>query len=334
MRIVVDAMGGDHAPGEVIQGALDACRDDQNINIILVGQEKEIIKHLPVDYDRERISIHHCEEIIGMEEHPATTYRRKKDASITVATRLLKEKMGDALVSAGSTGAQMVAALFGLGRIKGIDRPAIVTVIPSLKGPKLLLDAGANADCKPENILQFAKMGSVYAEKVINIIKPSIGLISNGTEPNKGNDLTIKAYELLKNDANINFLGNVEGRELLTGEADVFVCDGFVGNIMLKVLEGTAGGMISLLKEELKKNMRSKLGAILLAPALRKIKSRLDYSEYGGAPLLGVDGISIICHGSSKAYAIKNAIYVASACVNKGVVKFLGDSINKGKDGE
>jgi glycerol-3-phosphate acyltransferase PlsX len=333
MKIVVDAMGGDHAPGEIVQGALNACNIDKELNIILVGQEKAITQFLPQDYDKTRIVIHNCEEVIEMDEHPATAYRQKKDASITVATRLVKEKNGDALISAGSTGAQMVAALFGLGRIKGIERPAIATVIPSLKGVKLLLDAGANADCKPENLAQFAEMGSIYTEKILRINTPRVGLVSNGTEETKGNELTVKAHELLKNTPNINFIGNVEGRDVFTGDADVLVCDGFVGNVILKVLEGTAGGIFSFLKEELKNNTRSKLGALLLAPALKKMKGHLDYSEHGGAPLLGVNGISIICHGSSKAYAIQNAIRVASDCVKKGVVELLIDRINKEKGG-
>lgn len=334
MKIVVDAMGGDHAPEEIVKGALQALDIDRELHIILVGQEKEISRCLPADFDRERITIHHCEEVIEMDEHPAQAYRRKKDASITVATRLVKEGKGDALISAGSTGAQMVAALFGLGRIKGIDRPAICTVIPGLVKPKLLLDAGANADCKPENLFQFAIMGSIYAEKILEIKNPRVALVSNGTEATKGNELTLKAHELLSNNADLHFVGNIEGRDILQDTADVLVCDGFVGNIMLKVLEGTAGGLFSLLKDELTRNTRSKLGALLLAPGLKKVKARLDYAEYGGAPLLGTDGISVICHGSSRAYAIQNAIRVASTCVQKDVVKYMQESINIVKGGE
>jgi glycerol-3-phosphate acyltransferase PlsX len=328
MRIVVDAMGGDHAPREIVEGAIQALHLEQELEIILVGQETVISEFLPVNYDRERLTIHHCEEVIAMNEHPALAYRKKKDASITVATRLVKENKGDALVSAGNTGAQMVASLFGLGRLKGIDRPAIGTVMPGLSEPKLLLDAGANANCRPEHLVQFAMMGSVYAKKILGISEPRVGLVSNGTEPTKGSDLTLKTYELLQQISGLNFVGNVEGRNFLSGDVDVLVCDGFVGNIILKVLEGTAGSIFTVLKEELQVNLRSKMGAFLLLPALQRVKARMDYTEYGGAPLLGVKGISIICHGSSNAYAIQNAIRVACLCVEKNMVQALQESIS------
>ncbi|MGI6587642.1 MAG: phosphate acyltransferase PlsX [Peptococcia bacterium] len=327
MRIVIEAMGGDHAPHAIVQGAIQALSLEQNLELILVGQEKAIKQCLPKKFDAERLSIHHCEEVIAMDEHPALAYRQKKEASITVATRLVKEKKGDAVISAGNTGAQMVAALFGLGRLSGIDRPAIGTVMPGLLKPKLLLDAGANVSCKPENLLQFAEMGSVYAEKILGISTPRVGLVSNGTEPSKGNELTLKAYELLQKKTELNFIGNVEGRDIFSGAVDVLVCDGFVGNVILKVLEGTGEGIFSLFKEELQKNVRSKTGAFLLLPALKRIKARLDYAEYGGAPLLGVKGLSIICHGSSNAYAIQNAIRVASLCIKKNMVQALQESI-------
>jgi len=328
MRIVIDAMGGDHAPKEIIEGAVRALNLDQELELILVGQETIISEILPVNYDRARLTIHHCEEVIAMDEHPALAYRQKKDASITIATRLVKEKKGDALVSAGNTGAQMVASLFGLGRLKGIDRPAIGTVMPGLSEPKLLLDAGANANCRPEHLVQFAMMGSIYAEMILGISEPRVGLVSNGTEPTKGSDLTLKTYELLQKNSGLNFVGNIEGRELLSGDVDVLVCDGFVGNVILKVLEGTAGGIFTILKEELQKNMRSKMGAFLLLPAFQRIKARMDYTEYGGAPLLGVKGISIICHGSSNAYAIQNAIRIACLCVENKMVQALQESIS------
>lgn len=329
MRIVVDAMGGDYAPKEIVQGAVQALSFAPELHIILVGQEKEIQKCLPEQYPRERVSIHHCEEVITMDEHPALAYRRKKDASITVCTRLVKEKAGDALVSAGSTGAQLVASLFGLGRIEGIERPAIATVIPGAQKPKLLLDAGANADCKPENLLQFALMGSIYVKEILGVKNPAVGLVSNGTEETKGSELVLKTHELLKNNPDLHFWGNVEGREILQGPADVLVCDGFVGNVILKVLEGTASTLFGLLKQELKKNLRTKAGALLLAPGLKAIKARLDYAEHGGAPLLGVNGISIICHGSSNAYAIQNAVLAATRCVQKDVVNKLTQGMER-----
>lgn len=329
MKIVVDAMGGDYAPQEIVQGALQVLQADPELHIILVGRETAIRQYLPESYDRDRLTIHHCEEVITMDEHPAQAYRRKKDASITVAARLVKEKEGDAFISAGSTGAQLAASLFGLGRIKGVERPAIATVIPGAEKPKLLLDAGANADCKPENLVQFALMGSIYAEEIIGVANPAVGLVSNGTEETKGSELVLTVHEILKKNPHLNFLGNVEGREILQGSADVLVCDGFVGNVILKVLEGTAGTLFSLIKEELKRNIRTKAGALLLAPGFKGIKARLDYAEHGGAPLLGVNGISIICHGSSKAYAIQNAIIAAKRCVQKGVVDKLTERMEK-----
>lgn len=330
MIIAVDAMGGDHAPEEIIKGALEALCDDENLRLILVGKKEEITPLVPnelLEDSKQRVAIHDCREVIGMAEHPATAYRKKKDASITVATRLVRNKQAQAVVSAGSTGAQMVAALFELGRLSGVDRPAIIIVLPTLKGPKILLDGGANADCKPENLVQFASMGELYARKILGIKNPKVGLINIGEEPTKGNELSVKTYELLKNSTGINFTGNIEAREILAGNIDVMVCDGFVGNIILKVVEGTAGSIFSLLKEELTRDLQSKIGALLLKPRLKSLKGRLDYAEYGGAPLLGVNGVSIICHGSSKADAIKNAIRVAQSCVKVDFVQELQENI-------
>lgn len=323
MRIAVDAMGGDHAPKEIIEGSLQALNLSNDLHIILVGQEEEIKKYLPNNITPARVSIVHCTEVIAMDDHPATAYRKKKDASITVATRLVKEGKADAIVSAGSTGAQMVAALFGLGRIEDIDRPAIGTIFPTLLGPKLLLDAGANTDCRPENLVQFARMGRVYVQQILGIEDPKLALISNGEEPTKGNELTIKTHELLKDSTGLNFVGNIEGRDVLSGKYDVMVCDGFVGNTILKVLEGTASTIFTLLKEEVNKSTRSKIGALLMIPALKGLKRRMDYSAYGGAPLLGVKGVSIICHGSSKAPAIMNAVRVGMECVENDFVGAL-----------
>lgn len=332
MIIAVDAMGGDHAPEEIIKGSLAALAQYQDLHIIFVGKEEIIKTMVPEEYlkgNNSRISIHNCEEVIGMHEHPATAYRKKKDASITIATKLVKEQKANAVVSAGSTGAQMVAGLFGLGRLKGVDRPAIVIALPTLNGVKVMLDVGANADCKPENLLQFAQMGSRYAEDVIGIKEPQVGLVNIGEEETKGNELTIKTYELLKSNNKIRFMGNIEGRDILAGKADVMVCDGFVGNIVLKVIEGTAGALFSLLKEEFTRDIKSKTAAYFLKPGLKKLKGSLDYAEYGGAPLLGVNGVSIICHGSSKADAIKNAIRVAIDCLENSFVQRLQDSITE-----
>jgi len=321
MRIALDAMGGDYAPEEVIKGAAEAVNSPDIEKIFLVGH-REIISQY-VDDNNPKLKIIHASEVITMDDHPGLAYRRKKDASISVATKLVKKGEAHAVISAGSTGAQMVAAIFGLGRIKGVERPAIGTVLPTLSGGKLLLDAGANADCKVENLLQFAQMGSLYVEKVLGIENPRVVLVNIGSEETKGNELTIKAYEKLIKMESVNFTGNIEGRNIPQGTADVMVCDGFVGNVVLKVIEGMAAAFGTLLKEEIDKSLRTKMGALLMLPALKGLKARMDYSEYGGAPLLGVDGISIICHGSSKAKAIANAIGVANECHSQGFLDVL-----------
>jgi phosphate acyltransferase len=312
MRIAVDAMGGDYAPQEVVAGALEAAQAYPDLEIILVGQPealKPFIQTLP-----ENIAIHPASEVVGMDEHPATAVRRKKDSSIVVATRLVKEGNASAVVSAGSTGAQMAAALFGLGRIKGIERPAIATVLPTAQGGKLVLDVGANPDAKPKHLYQYGLMGSIYANKILHIDSPKVALLNIGSEETKGNELALASYELLKH-APVNFVGNIEGRDIPKGTADVVVCDGFVGNIVLKFAEGLALSLFGMIKEQITASPSRKLGALLVKPGLKEIAKVMDYAEYGGSPLLGVDGVSIVCHGSSKAKAIRNAIRVARECV-------------------
>ena len=246
-------------------------------------------------------------------------YGRKKDASLTVAARLVKDKEAAGLVSAGNTGACMAAALFIIGRIKGIERPAITSLMPTVKGICLMVDVGANVDCRPSHLAQFAQMGAIYAQRVLGRPNPRVGLLNIGEEPSKGNDAAQKAYQLLSC-ADINFIGNIEGRDIPGGEADVVVCDGFVGNIVLKFAEGLGLGMFSMLKEELTASLPRKLAAAVLRPGLAKIKKKMDYAEYGGAPLLGVKGTVIIAHGSSNAKAIRNAIRVAKEAASNGVV--------------
>jgi phosphate acyltransferase len=312
MRIAVDAMGGDYAPQEVVAGALEAAQAYPDLEIILVGQPealKPFIQTLP-----ENITIHPASEVVGMDEHPATAVRRKKDSSIVVATRLVKEGNASVVVSAGSTGAQMAAALFGLGRIKGIERPAIATVLPTAQGGKLVLDVGANPDAKPKHLYQYGLMGSIYANKILHIDSPKVALLNIGSEETKGNELALASYELLKH-APVNFVGNIEGRDIPKGTADVVVCDGFVGNIVLKFAEGLASSLFGMIKEQITASPSRKLGALLVKPGLKEIAKVMDYAEYGGSPLLGVDGVSIVCHGSSKAKAIRNAIRVARECV-------------------
>lgn len=327
MKIAVDAMGGDHAPEEIIKGAIIAAEASPDVQIILVGQKEHMQKFLSGSLPK-NISQYEASEVIAMDEHPANAVRKKKDSSIVVATRLVKQGEADAVVSAGSTGAQMAAALLGLGRIKGIERPAIATILPTPEGGKLILDVGANMDATPEQLCQYGLMGSIYATKILGISKPRVGLLNVGAEEGKGNDLTQKAYQLLKVSP-INFIGNVEGRDVPYGRADVVVCEGFTGNILLKTAEGLAGVLFQQIKEKITSNMVRKLGALAVKPGLKEIAQMMDYAEYGGAPLLGVNGISIICHGSSKAKAITNAIRVAQECVQVRLIEQIRDDLPK-----
>ena len=325
MRIALDAMGGDYAPAEIVKGALLAAKE-YNQEIVLVGDKSAIEEQLSGDFADGLITVEHAPEVIEMGEHPAAAIRRKRSSSIVVANALVKQGAAAAVISAGNTGAAMAASLFGLGRIEGIDRPAISTVVPTLKGLMVLVDAGANVDCKPHHLKQFALMGSIYAEKVLNIPNPRVKLINIGSEEGKGNELTQTVYRMLKEMDNINFAGNIEGRELLHGDTDVAVCDGFVGNVVLKTVEGAAAAMVRMVKEGLNSSA-SNIAPESLNEAFLGITRRMDYSEYGGAPLLGVNGVSIISHGSSKARAIKNAVCVAKESVENGLVAAIKDSI-------
>lgn len=327
MRIAVDAMGGDYAPEEIINGTLMAAETWPDLELVLVGKQERISPFFK-GMKPTNISLVEASEEIGMDEHPANAVRKKKDASIVVATRLVKLREADAVVSAGSTGAQMAAALLGLGRIKGIERPAIGTVLPTAEGGKLILDVGANLDASPEHLSQYALMGSIYAEKILRISNPRVGLLNIGSEEGKGNELTQKTYPLLK-EAQINFIGNIEGRDVPYGRADVVVCEGFVGNVMLKTAEGLAGVFVQLIKERITSTMIRKLGAMAVKPGLKEFAQMMDYAEYGGAPLLGVNGISIICHGSSKTKAIFNAIRVAQECVQVRLIEQIRADLPK-----
>ena len=319
MKIAVDAMGGDYAPREIVMGALEASRE--GLEVILLGDRDSILKELG-NGKRDLIEIVHTTETIAMGEQPANAVRKKKDSSIVKGVQLVKEGKASAFVSAGSTGAVMAAALLGLGRIKGIDRPAIASVIPGLKGGTVLLDVGANMDCKPKNLQQFDIMGYLYANRILGIDNPRVGLLNVGEEETKGNDLTLDSLPLLKGLA-VNFIGNVEGRDIFNGMADVVVCDGFVGNVVLKAGEGLAMSLMKMVKEELTRNWLSKIGTVMALPALKEIRKRVDDAEYGGAPLLGVNGVVIVCHGSSRAFAVKNAIRVAAGAVSSGMVNAI-----------
>nr|WP_092067516.1 phosphate acyltransferase PlsX [Dendrosporobacter quercicolus]NSL46631.1 phosphate acyltransferase PlsX [Dendrosporobacter quercicolus DSM 1736]SDL58045.1 phosphate:acyl-[acyl carrier protein] acyltransferase [Dendrosporobacter quercicolus] len=330
MRIAVDAMGSDYAPEQIVLGAIEAARE-YCCEILLVGDQEEIEKILHKNDIRGlNIRVQHASEVIEMHEHPGAAVRKKKDASVVVATKLVKDRECAAVISAGSTGAGVAAALFGLGRIKGIDRPTIATPIPNINGATVLLDSGANVDSKPRHLVQSAIMGSLYAEYVLGIKNPRVGLLNIGEEETKGNEQALATYPLLKQLKTIHFIGNAEGRDIPRGTVDVVVCDGFVGNVVLKFSEGLAGAMLQLLKDTIKSSgLLTKLASLMVLPALKTLKKKIDYAEYGGAPLLGVDGCFIICHGSSKAKAIKNAIRVAIEFTDNKVVEHIRENIAK-----
>lgn len=322
MKIAVDVMGTDYGPAEIIKGVLQAV-SEYGCDVVLVGDQEVIRRELARDHQENnpRVTIHHASQVIEMQDHPGISVKKKKDASIVVATHLLHEKECDALVSSGSTGAAVASALFGLGRIRGIERPAIATVIPNVKGATVLVDSGAKVDAKPEQLVQNAIMGSIYAELQLGIPQPRVGLLNIGEEETKGNEQCLATYPLLKKDLHIHFIGNVEGRDINKGTVDVVVCDGFVGNVVLKTMEGLAAAVMEILKKTLMESgLFAKLGALLMKPALLRMKKQMDASEYGGALLMGVRAPFIICHGSSKAKAIKNAVRVAIELTRKDVV--------------
>ena len=312
IKIAVDAMGSDHAPAVEIDGAVQAA-DQFGIPIVLVGQEDRIHDFLG-RHNTKGLSIEvvHASEVITMEESAATAARRKKDSSIRVAARQMRDSLVSGIVSAGNTGAVMATVKMVLGALPVVDRPALSTVLPTQKGkPAILLDVGANVDCKPHHLEQFAIMGDIYSRAIFGIRRPRVGLLSIGEEDSKGNELTKEAFKSLKR-APINFIGNVEGRDIFKGDVDVIVCDGFTGNVALKLSEGLIETFTAMLGRELQKTLSAKVGYIFAQNAFREFRRRLDYSEYGGAPLLGVKGITIVCHGRSNANAIKNAIRVAN----------------------
>lgn len=322
-RIAIDAMGGDFAPDEVVAGAIRA-REELGVEILLVGDQARIERAIQqhVATLPEGITIVPAEGMIEMCEEPLTSLRRKPKASINVAMKLVKKDQADAVVSAGHSGAAMAAALLKLGRLKGIDRPAIGAVFPTLKADKsvLVLDVGANVDCRPRFLEQFAVMGSVYSRSVLGVDEPQVGLLNIGEEASKGNDLALQTHQLLQNRSGINFVGNAEGRDVLSGDFDVVVCDGFVGNVLLKFAEAVGDVLLQILREELPRGVRGKLGTAMLKPNLRRIKQRIDHAEHGGGLLLGVDGVCIISHGSSQAPSIFNAIRLANEAVEHRVL--------------
>ena len=330
MRIAVDAMGGDFAPKEVVRGAVEAAKK-YDCEIVLIGDEGQIRAELHgADPAALRISIVHASEVIGMNEHPAEAVRSKKDSSVVVATRLVKEGSCDAVFSAGSTGAAVAAAQLILHRIRGVGRPAIATPMPTPDGVTLMLDSGANVDSRPEHLVQSAVMGSLYAQYVFGIAQPRVGLLNIGEEETKGNEQAKETYPLLRDEPNIHFMGNAEGRDVPKGNFDVVICDGFVGNVVLKFAEGLAKTILGLIQEEIRgAGLMAKLGALLLMPTLRRLGKRLDVREYGGAPLLGVNGCCVIGHGSSDAKSVASAIGVTVDYVNGKVLDQIRDALAK-----
>lgn len=328
MKIALDAMGGDRAPLEIIDGAAEAAAEGKGrFTIVLVGRRDEIERHIAEGgLSGDRFEIVHASESIGMSESPATAIRRKRDSSISVAARLHREGAVDAVVSAGNTGASVASALLSLGRIPGIDRPAIAILYPSRNGGTIVLDGGANAECLPMHLEQFALMGAAYAELFLGRSNPRIGLLSIGEEPSKGNDLTREAHRLLAS-SGLNFAGNVEGRDVISGVVDVVVTDGFVGNVLLKFAESIVSYVGTLLREGIEKSVTAKAGALLMRPAFDHLKRTLDYAEYGGMPLLGVDGVMIIGHGGSSAKAVRNAVLAAERFVLNGVNRRIKEKV-------
>lgn len=327
ITIALDVMGGDNAPFEIIKGAI-AVIQKYDITLLLVGDEKAIKQELKsYDFDKRRIEIVHASEVIEMAEAPTKAVKKKRDSSIVRAVNLVAEKKAQAFVSAGNTGACMAASFLGLGRLPGIERPAIAALLPTIsRTPVVLIDAGANSDCEPKMLIQFAQMGSIFSSKVIGIENPRVGILNIGGEASKGNTLSLNTHKILEqNNQGLNFVGNVEGREVFLGECDVIVCDGFTGNVTLKVAEGVAKMLMGILKDELHHGSRNILGAALAKPAFKRVKKRIDYEEHGGSLLLGVNGIVVIAHGGSNDSAIKNAIRVGMESVQYDVTsKIIG----------
>ncbi len=309
VNVAVDAMGGDNAPGEIVKGAVEAANADARVKIFLVGRKDVIEKELTqYTYNAEQVEIVHAEEVIETAEPPVMAIRRKKDSSIVKAMYMVKDGTCDAFVTAGSSGATLVGGQVIVGRIKGVERPPLAPLIPTENGVALLVDCGANVDARPSHLVQFAKMGSVYMENIMGIKNPKVGIVNIGAEEEKGNALVKETYPLLKNCPEINFIGSVEARDIPAGGADVIVCEAFVGNVILKLYEGVGATMLHKVKAGMMTSLRSKIGALLVKPALKKTLKAFDLQEYGGAPMLGLNGLVVKTHGSSKAVEIKNSV--------------------------
>lgn len=309
IRVAVDAMGGDHAPLEIVKGAVEAVNSREDVKVFLVGQEKAVSAELQkYQYDASKIEVVNATEIIEMAEPPVQAIRTKKDSSIVVAMKMVKNGEADAFVGAGSTGAVLVGGQLIVGRIKGVERPPLAPLLPTEKGASLLIDCGANVDARPSHLVQFAKMGSIYMENVMGVSNPRVAIVNIGAEEEKGNALVKETFPLLKECSDIHFIGSIEARDIPSGYADVIVCEAFAGNIILKLYEGVGQTLISMVKKGMMSDLRSKIGALLVKPALKQTLKRFDTSQYGGAPLLGLKGLVVKTHGSSKAVEVRNSI--------------------------
>ena len=329
VKVVVDAMGGDNAPVEPVKAAVEAVKEKQNIQVILTGQEDVIQAELQKypDYPKDRIRVVHTSQVIETAEPPVMAIQKKKDSSIVVGLNLVKKQEADAFVSSGSTGAVLVGGQVIVGRIKGIQRPPLAPLIPTAKGVSLLIDCGANVDARPNHLVQFAQMGSIYMENVVGVKKPRVAIVNNGAEEEKGNALVKATFPLLKACKDINFIGSIEARDIPAGYADVVVCEAFVGNVILKLYEGVGATMVSMIKKGMMTSLRSKVGALMVKPALKETLKAFDASEYGGAPLLGLKGLVVKSHGSAKSVEIRHAIFQCEQCkeekINEKIEEFI-----------
>lgn len=335
IKVAVDAMGGDYAPGEMVAGAVDAVNAQPGIQVLLVGKEDivnaELSKHT---YEKDRIQVVNATEVIATEEPPVNAIRKKKDSSIVVGMNLVKKKEADAFVSAGSSGAILVGGQVIVGRSKGVERPPLAPLIPTEKGVSLLIDCGANVDARPSHLVQFAQMGSIYMENVMKVKNPRVAIVNIGAEEEKGNALVKETFPLLKECPGINFIGSIEAREIPHGGADVIVCEAFVGNVILKLYEGVGATLLSKVKGAMMTSLRSKIGALLVKPALKTTLKSFDASRYGGAPLLGLNGLVVKTHGNSKANEVKNSIIQCVTFKEQGINEKIRESLNADREHE
>ena len=333
VRVVVDAMGGDNAPAEPVKGVVEAVKERNDIKIILTGKEDLIKKELEKypDYPKDRVEIVNTTEVIETAEPPVFAIRKKKDSSIVVGLNMVKKQEADAFVSSGSTGAVLVGGQVLVGRSKGVERPPLAPLIPTLDGVSLLIDCGANVDARPSHLVQFAKMGSIYMEHVMGIKNPRVAIVNNGAEEEKGNALVKETFPLLKECEGINFIGSIEARDIPYGYADVIVCEAFVGNVILKLYEGVGGALIKKVKQGMMTSLRSKIGALLVKPALKETLKSFDASEHGGAPLLGLKGLVVKTHGSAMAVEIRNAIFQCVQFKQQKINEKIAERIQKSK---